>query len=371
MEFNLNNAVKYHYGKFPPQKLDYGVFIQELLKATDSLARFDQMLKNIPNNEILLAPLRNQEAVISSRIEGTISTMDEILEYEADDGVAGNAKVRTDVIETILYQRALKSAQNAIKDGYEFSPSFIKQMHQQLLFLGRGADKSPGEFKKEQNYLADKLKKTVGFVPISPEKLTDGLDIFFNYLNTSTDPVLLKTALMHLEFESLHPFQDGNGRIGRMLITLYLWKEKIISEPHFYISGFLEEHKNQYIETMREVSETGKWENWIQFFLIAVEQQAIKNLQIAESIQNLYEKMKSIFTEILSSKWSVNALDFIFATPVFRNNKFTSGAGIPAPTAAKFTKKLIDAGYLATKEEASGRKPALYSFEPLMKLVRI
>ncbi len=369
----LENAVNYHYDRFPPKSLNYNSFIDELIKATDSLARFDQMLKNMHNNEILLAPLRNQEAVISSRIEGTISTMDEILEYEADelDNNKDNSDTRSDVIETILYQRALKGAQKAMIDGYDLSSSLIKQMHQQLLYLGRGAAKSPGLYKTEQNYLADKAKKTVQFIPISPEKLIDGIEILLTYLKESADPVLIKTALMHLEFEALHPFQDGNGRIGRMLITLFLWKSKVISEPHFYISGYLEEHKDEYIDIMRNVSEKNEWDEWIKFFLKAVDEQAIKNLQIAEKIRRLYDDMKTKFAEILSSKWSVNALDFVFTNPVFRNNRFTNNAGMPAPTAAKFTKKLLDIGYLSTRQHAAGRRPALYSFEPLMKLVRV
>ena len=141
MDFNTTEAVNYHYDKFPPQNINYSNLITEIIAATDALARFDQMLKNLHNNEILLAPLRNQEAVISSRIEGTISTMDEILQYEADDN-GDNLNVRSDIIETILYQRALKNAQNALEDGYSISTSFIKQMHQQLLSFGRGATKS-------------------------------------------------------------------------------------------------------------------------------------------------------------------------------------------------------------------------------------
>lgn len=370
MNFDTNDAVNYHYDKFPPKTINYGSFIKEIINATDALARFDQMLKNLHNNEILLAPLRNQEAVISSRIEGTISTMDEILQYEADDD-GDHSNVKSDVIETILYQRALKNAQNAMESGYPLSTSFIKQMHQQLLYLGRGAAKSPGEFKTEQNYLADKIKRKIQFVPISPEKLNDGLEKLMVYLEESEDPALIKTALMHVEFEALHPFQDGNGRIGRMLITLFLWKEGILSQPHFYISGFLEEHKDLYIETMRDVSENNNWEDWIRFFLTAVENQAIRNLEIAESIKNLYDEMKNEFTELLSSKWSLAALDFVFTNPVFRNNKFTSSAGIPAATAAGITKKLFDEGYLVQKQEASGRRPALYSFEPLMRIVRV
>ncbi len=370
---NFDNAIQYHYDKFPPSKLDFSQIITPLIKATDALARYDQMLKNMHNSEILLAPLRNQEAVISSRMEGTISTMDEILKFEADsENDTEEAKnVRSEIFETILYQRALVNAQKAMIDGYPLSQHLVKGIHQQLLSFGRGAQKSPGQFKFEQNYLADKIKQKVLFVPISPEKLNDGLEKLFDYINNSNDPVLVKTALMHLEFEALHPFQDGNGRIGRMLITLLLWSKKTISEPHFYISGYMEENKDEYIDTMRNVSENNDWEKWCIFFFNAVEKQAIKNLEIAENIKNLYEEMKHIFSDILSSKWSVNALDYIFTNPIFRNNKFTSKSGIPGPTAARFTRILLEKGLIRPLEEAAGRRPALYAFEPLLKLVRV
>lgn len=370
---DFENSVHYHYDKFPPAELNYGLIVNALLKATDSLARYDQMLKNMHNSEIFLAPLRNQEAVISSRMEGTISTMDEILKFEADSEndleLANN--VRTDVFETILYQRALSNAQKAMKDGYPLSKHLVQTIHQQLLSFGRGALKSPGKYKVEQNYLADKIKQKILFTPIRPEKLNDGLETLFEYINNSPHPVLVKTALMHVEFEALHPFQDGNGRIGRMLITLLLWSSGAISEPHFYISGYLEEHKDEYIDTMRNVSQNNDWEKWCVFFLNAVEKQAIQNLEIAERIKNLYDEMKHIFSDTLSSKWSVNALDYIFTNPIYRNNRFTSKSGIPAPTAARFTRLLEERGLIRTIEESSGRRPALYAFEPLLKLVRV
>ena len=370
---DFNNAVRYHYEKFPPTKLDYDKIINPLIKATDALARYDQMLKNMHNSEILLAPLRNQEAVISSRMEGTISTIDEILRFEADmENDTKTAKnVRSEVFETILYQRALVNAQKEMMDGYPLSQHLVKTIHQQLLSFGRGAKKSPGKFKTEQNYLADKIKQKVLFIPISPEKLDEGLEKLFSYINNSKDPLLIKTALMHLEFEALHPFQDGNGRIGRMLITLLLWSTKTISEPHFYISGYMEENKDEYIDTMREVSKNNDWEKWCVFFLKAVEKQAIKNLKVAESIKNLYEDMKQVFSDTLSSKWSVTALDYIFTNPIFRNNRFTSKSGIPAPTAARFTRILLDKELIKTIEEAAGRRPALYAFEPLLQMVRV
>lgn len=372
-ELSMDEAVFYHSGKFPPSHLEYGVLVQQIVKATDALARYDQMLKNMHNSEILLAPLRNQEAVISSRMEGTVSTMDEILKYEADfDGQTQDASTtRSEVIETLLYQRALKGAQAAMESGQPLSQYLIRAAHQRLLSFGRGATKSPGQFKTEQNYLADRLKRNILFVPISPEKLQEGMDSLFLYLETSKETALIKAAISHVEFEALHPFKDGNGRIGRMIITLLLWQSKVISAPYFYISGFLEEHKDAYIDTMRLVSEKDDWTSWCLFFLEAVEKQAIRNLQIAENISALYERMKQEFSDSLSSRWSVNALDFVFTNPIFRNSKFTKDSGIPSATAARFARVMLEKGFLQVLEEPSGRRPALYSFEPLMELVRV
>jgi Fic family protein len=371
---NFEKAVDYHYDRFPPSPtIDYKKVMHQIIRSTDALARFDQMLKNMHNSEILLAPLRNQEAVISSRMEGTVSTMDEILIYEADyeEHTDRTAPVRSEVIETALYYRALKAAQKAIEEGQPISQFLIKAAHQKLLSLGRGAEKSPGTYKNEQNYLADKTKRNILFIPISPERLQEGMDRLFAYIEHSDDPDLIKIAIAHLEFEALHPFKDGNGRIGRMLITLMLWSSGVISAPHFYISGYFEEHKDEYIDKMREVSLQDNWTEWCIFFLKAVEAQAVRNLEIAESINVLYEDMKTIFSDTLSSKWSVNALDFVFTHPVFRNNKFTHQSGIPPQTASRFTRVLLEKGLLHVVEPAAGRKPAMYSFEPLLELVRV
>lgn len=371
-ELKFDNAVNYHYDKFPPRDLDYGRLIAPLGRATDAIARFDQMLKNMHNSAILLAPLRNQEAVISSRMEGTISTMDEILQYEADHTEGEDSDdARAEVVETILYQRALRLAQGAIEDGRPLTQGLIKALHHRLLSHGRGASKSPGEYKNEQNYLVDKSKRNVLFTPVSPEKLIEGMEKLFSYIENDKEQILLKTAIAHVEFESLHPFKDGNGRIGRMLITLMLWDANVISAPHFYISGYLEEQKDQYIDFMRKVSAEDDWTSWCEFFLEALEQQAIRNLKIAENIRALYEDMKITFRDILASKWSMQALDFVFTNPIFRNSHFTNQSGIPTSSAAKFTSILLENKILTQVREASGRRSAMYRFEPLMELVRV
>lgn len=201
--------------------------------------------------------------------------------------------------------------------------------------------------------------------------MNEGLEELFHFIENSNEQTLLKTAISHVEFEALHPFKDGNGRIGRMLITLMLWNSKVISSPHFYISRYFEEHKDAYVDSMRNVSQENDWTSWCELFLEAVEKQAISNLQIAENIKGLYDEMKIIFGEKLASRYHDKALDFVFTNPMFRNNKFTNNSGIPTSTAYSCIKTLVDSNLLRTVQEPAGRRPALYAFEPLLELVRV
>lgn len=373
MNLYISKAVQYHDGKFPPEALDYPRILPALLSATDALARYDQMLKGMHNSEIFQAPLQSQEAVISSRIEGTISTVDEVLQLEAEygDDLQAAPQLLRDTIETALYQRSMLTARRQIEEGRPLSPSLLKSMHQQLLSFGRGAGRSPGTFKTEQNYIGERGSREVSFVPIAPERLASGIDALFALIGNEQMPILLRAALAHVEFEALHPFQDGNGRVGRMLITLMLWTGGAISAPHFYISRYFDDHKAEYIGALREVSATGAWDKWCSFFLTGVKKQAMQNLEVAETIHGCYEEMKLRFADLLSSKYSVAALDYLFTNPVFRNNRFTRNAGIPSQTAARFTRILLQERLLETVQEAAGRKSAIYRFEPLMKLVRV
>jgi Fic family protein len=372
-DYDFSDTVDYHYGNFPPTQLDYARLIGPATKAAEALARYDTMLKSLHNSQILLAPLRSQEALVSSRMEGTISTLDEVLRYEADHEDADeptNFEVRHEAFEVALFGLAMRYSQKAMEDGQPLSESLIKRAHETLLSYGRGASKSPGLYKSEQNYIGDDRKKKVYFTPISPEQLGPSMERLITFINGDEYLALIATALAHVEFEALHPFKDGNGRIGRMLITLSLWDKGIISQPHFYVSGYLEEQKEQYIERMRQVSMSNDWTGWCEFFLEALREQANRNLSTAMQISDLYEEMKEVFREKLASQWSIVAQDFIFSQPVFRNNRFTKRSGIPRQTAAKFTRMLTDQGLLKELSPASGRRAALYSFEPLMEIVR-
>ncbi|WP_256646105.1 Fic family protein [Thermomonas paludicola] len=374
MIVDTSQAVQYHLGKFPPTGLDYQRLMPGLLGATAALARYDQMLRSLHNSELFLAPLRGQEAVVSSRMEGTISTLDEILQVEAEYGEddAGAAlEYRSDAIETVLYRRALGAAQARLEQGQPLSESLVRSLHRQLLSFGRGAKKSPGAYKREQNYIGERGSRRVSFVPVAPEHLDAGMEALFAMIGDPTIPVLLRTALAHAEFEALHPFEDGNGRVGRMLITLMLWQGGAIAAPHFYISRYFEDYKEEYLDRLRAVSANDDWDGWCLFFLSAVEQQAIRNLEVAQEIRDFYEEMKVRFSELLASRFSIAALDYLFANPVFSNNRFTREAGIPVQTAARFSRVLLQAGLLQTVREASGRRPAIYRFEPLMAKVRV
>lgn len=371
---DTSRAVRYHLGKFPPVKLDYAHLLSSLLGATDALARYDQMLSGLHNSELFLAPLRGQEAVVSSRMEGTISTLDEILQLEAeygDDDAEAAREFRSDAIETALYRRALNTAQHRLEQGQSLSESLLKSIHRQLLSFGRGATKSPGTYKHEQNYIGEAASRRVNFIPVAPEHLISGMEALFALMNDASLPMLLRTALAHAEFEALHPFEDGNGRVGRMLIPLMLWKGEAIAAPHFYLSRYLEDHKDEYLARLRAVSADDDWNGWCRFFLMAVQQQAMVNLETARSIGAFYDEMKPRFAELLASRHAVTALDYLFTHPVFSNSRFTHKAGIPKQTAARFSRVLLDAGLLQVVREAAGRRSALYRFEPLMQRVRV
>lgn len=373
-KYDFSENVDYHYGQFPPSDIGLVRLVPRLLQAQEAVSRYDQMLKMIPNSQLLLAPLRNQEAVLSSRMEGTISTIDEVMVYQADEdeGVPlSNSKYRNDVIEVALYSTVLLRAQQAIIDGVPINENLIKNSHKILLGFGRGAMKSPGQYKAQQNYIGDHNKQKVYFTPISPLQINASMETLLHYMNRNDDTHLIKVAVAHVEFEALHPFNDGNGRIGRLLVTLLLWKYGLIHEPHFYLSGYLEQNKDDYIKKMRDVSRNARWTEWIDFFLGAIAMQADRNLELATQISRLYEEMKERIRELTSSQWALPAQDYIFQTPIFQNGKFTNRAGIPPHAAKRISKILLKNRLLTEVRPAAGRQSAIYAFEPLMKIVRV
>lgn len=372
--FDLSGAVSYHYGGFPPGTLDYEALLGPLDDAASALARYDARMAGLVNSDLLLAPLQRQDAVTSSRMEGTISTIEELYRIEAEED-AGSVdpykEARNDDIETFLYSRALRNAQKALAEGAPLSEHLIRTAHQQLLSFGRGALKRPGSYKIEQNYIGDERLGKVYYIPIAPEQLAPAMSELIHFINNGPFRPLIRAAIAHVEFEALHPFQDGNGRIGRMLITLMLWKLGVLSKPNFFVSGYFESHKEEYIEKMRLVSDKGDWTGWIIFFLRAMHEQAIVNTQTADSILALYNEMREKFREILNSQYHDQALDYVFSSPYFRNDRFVEVSGIPSASARALSRRLAEAKIIRLVEAASGRRAALYAFDPLLDLLKV
>lgn len=372
--YDTSDAVAYHSGAFPPLSLDLGELIGPQTDAAMELVRYDTELRQLPRSELLLAPLRARDAVVSSRMEGTISTLEEVLRLEADaeDGALPTTAREAD-LEVALYARALRQTEVALREGYEFSDYVIKNAHRTLLYTGRGARHRPGEYKSEQNYIGERRSRRIDYIPISPEGLPRGMQLLFDLANRTRDQdgilPLLRVALAHAEFEALHPFADGNGRLGRMLIPLMLWKQGLLSAPHFFVSDYFERNKDEYVERLRKVSQNGEWSEWCAFFCRAICAQAESNIATIGQIKGHYESMRERFRDTLRSRWSNDALDYIFANPIFRNNRFKRNAGIPPQTANAFTNRLLEAGLLRVLIPPSGRAPGLYAFPSLLEIV--
>lgn len=372
--YDLSQAVYYHIGGFPPPSLNSDALLGPLEEAAASLARYDAKMGGMVNSELLLAPLRRQDAVASSRMEGTISTIEELYRLEAEEDSGSSdpyRESRNDDVETYLYSRALRNAQQALAEGAPLGEHLIRAAHQQLLSFGRGASKRPGSYKIEQNYIGDDRRGKIYYVPIAPEQLAPAMGELVHFINDGNMRPLIRTAIAHVEFEALHPFEDGNGRIGRMLITLMLWKLAILSQPHFFVSGYFEAHKDEYIERMRAVSSTGDWTSWVAFFLKAMHEQACVNIETANAILGLHGTMRERFRAVLNSQFHDQALDFVFARPVFRNDRFVEKSGIPASSARALSRRLVEEGLLRTIQPSSGRRAALYAFDPLLELLRV
>lgn len=370
-KYDCSNAVSYHLGAFPPVTIDLTQLLIPLTETVAALTRFDTMLRGLQNSELLLAPLRARDAVVSSRMEGTISTLEEVLRLEANaDDPSTAALGRNDTLEVLLYARALKLAERKMADGSPISEHLIRSAHRTLLSHDRGAEKRPGAFKVEQNYISDRGRKRIDFIPIAPAQLGPAMETLVQFMrDTATQPIL-RTALAHAEFEALRPFDDGNGRVGRMLITLMLWQSGVLSAPHFFVSDYFERNKDEYIERLRAVSASGDWTGWCRFFLAALLSQAGENIEIVGRIQSLHEEMRERLRDLLRSRWGGDVLSYIFANPIFRNNRFTRDSGIPKPTANGFTNRLVEAGILSVLVPPAGRAPGLYGFPALLEIVQ-
>ncbi|MBV5263247.1 Fic family protein [Pinisolibacter aquiterrae] len=349
----------------PLSGLDLGRLVRKIGPANAALARYDGLLKSVINPSVMLSPLTNREAVLSSKIEGTQATVDEVLEYEA--GIDFTGEKVADIQEIVNYRQALMEAREVLADR-PITLGLIRQMHRVLMNSVRGHDKTPGDFRQDQNWIGAPgcTIDQATFVPPAPLRLRDHLEAFETYIASDDIDVLVQVAVVHAQFELIHPFKDGNGRIGRLLIPLFLFQKSALGNPMFYLSEYLEAHREVYYERLRAISREGDWTGWIDFFLEAIIRQAQNNIDRVQHILSLYEDMKHRLEELTRSQYTIRILDALFDRPVFQSSDFIARTGIPKQTALPFLRKMREAGILHPLREQSGRRSAILAFKELL-----
>lgn len=272
----------------PPNISINGDLLQLLSEADQAIGRLDGLGHVLPNIDLFIYFHCRREAVLSSQIEGTQSTLSELLLFEMDMPVGESTD---DVRQVSRYIAAMRHGMDRMKDGFPLSLRLLREIHEILLSSGRGSEKNPGEFRTSQNWIGGTRPGNAIFVPPPPAALMEGLDKFEKFLHGQAGqfPVLIQAAMLHYQFETIHPFLDGNGRIGRLLIPLLLIERNVLTEPLLYLSLFFKKNRDQYFSLLQQVRLEGTWDAWIEFFLRAVTSTATQANELA---RNLMELMK-------------------------------------------------------------------------------
>lgn len=362
-------AVTYCEGAFPPEdRIDWPALVPLLGPAVAALARYDGALSAVPNPRVLLSPMTTQEAVLSSRIEGTQATMSEVLEFEAGQE-AESPRRRDDIQEVLNYRAAMREAEVQLA-RLPLGQRVLREAHRVLLSGVRGEGKSPGGYRRIPNWIGPPgcTVENATFVPIGADKLPDAMSAWERYIRHDAPDRLVQLAVLHAEFEALHPFLDGNGRLGRMFVPLFLWQCGLIAQPMFYISGYFEARRDAYYEGLLAVSRDDAWTNWCRFFLEAVRAQAEDNLAKTRGILALYEDMKEQVAKATRSRYAIRVLDWLFEFPVFSSSGFIAHADIPVRTARRLLAALREHDLLRVARPGNGRRGTVLVFPKLLNI---
>lgn len=355
----------------PLKNLNWVKFVNLIGKANAELARYDGILQGIVNPHILLSPLTTNEAVLSSRIEGTQASLVEVLEYEAAAQNELQTEKQKDIQEIINYRQSIGMAVNwLIKKPITLN--MIKEIHSILLNSVRGKDKGRGRFRMVQNWIGKPgtPMSQAEYIPPEPMRLMEFLSNLEKYIHFDEKDHMVQLAIVHAQFEIIHPFVDGNGRLGRILVPLFLYEKKLLSTPMFYISEYFERNRDEYYNRLREITSEKKWENWIEFFLNAVISQSIANSQKAKAILALYAQKKERIQSITRSQYVIKILDTLFSRPIFSSVDFIRLSGIKKTSANRFIRILEKEGVISGLRKGSGSKPNLFIFNKLLNIIQ-
>ncbi len=335
-----------------------------LSRASEEVGRLDGAAHTLPNPQLFVAMYVRREAVLSSQIEGTQSTLDDVLAYELDERTP---ELPGDVVEVVNYVRAMYRGLERLR-SLPLSLRLIREIHAELLSSGRGAERMPGAFRTSQNWIGapGATLATASFVPPPPSELLAALGNLETYLHRGAYPVLVDAALAHAQFETIHPFLDGNGRVGRLLITFLLVHGGVLHEPLLYLSNYFRAHRLEYYDRLTAVREQGDWEGWVEFFLAGVASTAREATSTATAIVEMRDQHRELAAR--SGAYGLPFLDHLFRQPVTNVRSVREALQTSSPTAAGLISAFEREGLL---DETTGfRRNRVWRYTPFLNLFR-
>jgi len=326
---------------------------QRLEQAILSLGRLDSVSLLLPDPAIFLYTYVRREAVLSSQIEGTQSSLSDLLLFELDE--APGVPI-DDAAEVSNYVAALEHGVRRLQEGFPFSNRLIREMHAKLLARGRGSEKSPGEFRRSQNWIGGTRPGNAHFVPPPPGYVEDAMAQLERFIHDASSPYpeLIKAALVHVQFETIHPFLDGNGRIGRLLIALMLHHSGLLYRPLLYLSLFFKQHRDEYYRLLDLVRNDGDWETWIDFFLEGVDRTAAGAVKTAQKLVQIFEEDTRLVRNLgRVAPTAMKVFHGLRSRPVLTLKEAARITGLSFPASAKGMDRLVRLGIA---QEITGRK---------------
>lgn len=344
--------------------IDKGAIEDILQKANFAIGRLDGMASVLPDILLFLYMYVRKEALLSSQIEGTQSSLSDLLQYENHD-IAGIPL--DDVQEVSCYIKALDYGLNRL-ESLPLSLRLLREMHEKLMQNARGADKQPGEFRRSQNWIGGSRPGKAKFVPPPVDYLDDCLDNFEKFLHNDNMPILVKAAIAHVQFETIHPFLDGNGRLGRMLITLILYHDGFMQKPLLYLSLYLKNHRTEYYELLQSVRETGSWEDWLTFFLTGVVETAEQVTDTASRTIALFDTDMKTLQDKNCTKTVLNLYRYLQTKPIVKTSDITAHLGVSLPTVLRSVDVLQRLGIV--KEITGNERHKIFTYHRYLSILQ-
>ena len=354
----------------PTQEILFDAKRQRLLeRATLALGRLDSITLLLPDPDIFLYSYVRREAVLSSQIEGTQSSLSDLLIFELDEapGVPFD-----DVVEVSQYVAAMDHGLKRLSEGFPLCNRLLREMHEILLSHGRGSSKQPGEFRRSQNWIGGTRPGNAHFVPPPPHRVTECMDALERFLHNEKQPypTLVKAALAHVQFETIHPFLDGNGRLGRLLISFILHHDGLLSKPLLYLSLYFKEHRAYYYELLNRIREEGDWELWLDFFLEGVEKSAQDAVTTAKKLVDTIKEDEAKIEVIGRQANSMMRCLHVFShRPIETIKGICNATHLSYPAVSSAIERLESMGIV--KEITGKNRNRIYSYDRFLKILNI